>query len=58
VDAVDAAQGPKVEDDDLAAEVLELDRAGGVEPGDAAVEFGGVGVVARLAFGLGRRRFA
>ena len=38
VDAVDAAQGPEVEKDDLAAQVLQLDRAGGVEPGDAAVE--------------------
>ena len=41
VDAVDAAEGPEVEEDDLALEVLELDGPGGVEPAGAAVELGG-----------------
>ena len=40
VDAVDAAERPEVEQDDLALEVfLERERAAGVEPGDAAIEF-------------------
>ena len=43
VDAVDAAERPEIEDHDLAAEVLEFERAGRVEPGDAAVQFGGGG---------------
>ena len=39
VDAVDAAERPEIEQDDLAAQVLELDRTGGVEPGHAAFQF-------------------
>ena len=47
VDAVDAAEGPEVEQDDAALEIVELERIGGVEPGDAAVE------LRRLRAGLG-----
>ena len=39
VHAVDAAQRPEIEQDDLAAEVLQTERAGRVEPGDAALQF-------------------
>ncbi len=52
VNAVDAAERPEVEDDDLAAQVFELDGAGGVEPAAAAVQFGG-----RMEVLLSGRRF-
>ena len=50
MNAVDAAQRPEVEEDDLPLQVLvDRQRAGRVEPGDAAVEVrGGLPVVGRL----------
>jgi hypothetical protein len=41
VHAVDAAEGPEVQEDDLSLQVLQLDRLVGVEPADAALEIGG-----------------
>ena len=38
VHAVDAAVGPEIEQDELAAQLLEVDRPGRVDPLDAAVE--------------------
>jgi hypothetical protein len=54
VNAIDTAKGPEVEDDNLTAKVLDVDRSGRVEPADAAVEVRGVGAL-RLA-GWGRLR--
>ena len=42
VHAVDAAVGPEVEQHELAAEVGEGERLGGIDPFDAAGDFGGV----------------
>ena len=39
VHAVNAAERPEIEEDDLAAQVLQMDRAGGVQPGHAAIQF-------------------
>ena len=36
--AVDAAIGPEVEQDDLAAQLFEVDRPGGVEPADSPLQ--------------------
>ena len=53
MNAVDAAERPEVEDDDLAAQVFEFDGAGGVEPTEAAFQFGGWMTTSLF----GRRRF-
>src|SRR5438876_2607591 len=39
MNAVDAAESPEIEQDNLALQVGDFERPGGVEPGDAAVEF-------------------
>src|SRR5207249_2599076 len=38
MDAVDAAERPKIEYDDLALEILNANWSGGVQPGDAAFQ--------------------
>ncbi len=41
VHAVDAAEGPEVEDDDLPLQIFDGERLAGVDPVGAAVQFGG-----------------
>ncbi len=53
VDAVNSTQGPEVEDDDLAAQVLELNRGPGANPARAAVQLRRDDALGRLC---GQRR--
>ena len=48
VDAVDAAEGPEIENDDAALQIFEVERLVGVQPVDAAGEFRSVRARARL----------
>jgi hypothetical protein len=48
MNAVNSAQGPEVEDDDLAAQVLEVKRFVNTEPASAAVQVGSEDALALL----------